>query len=140
MRVSGFGQTGPRRDRPGFGTFAEAFSGHASLSGYADRPPLLAPIASADAVAGLFATWALLVALYARDTSDAPGQVVDVSLFEALFNILGPLPTLFKHNGYVQKRNGSDLPFSSPRNVYETSDGESFAPPYPPARRRPPTP
>jgi crotonobetainyl-CoA:carnitine CoA-transferase CaiB-like acyl-CoA transferase len=127
VRVSGFGQTGPRRDRPGFGTLAEAFSGHASLSGYADRPPLLAPIASADAVAGLFATWALLVALYARDTSGAPGQVIDVSLFEALFNTLGPLPTLFKHNGYVQTRNGSRLPFSSPRNVYETSDGEFFA-------------
>jgi crotonobetainyl-CoA:carnitine CoA-transferase CaiB-like acyl-CoA transferase len=127
VRVSGFGQTGPRRDRPGFGTLAEAYSGHASLSGYADRPPLLAPIATADAVAGLFATWALLVALYARATKGMPGQVIDVSLFEALFNILGPLPTLFKHNGYVQTRNGSRLPFSSPRNVYETRDGVFFA-------------
>jgi crotonobetainyl-CoA:carnitine CoA-transferase CaiB-like acyl-CoA transferase len=127
VRVSGFGQTGPRRDRPGFGTLAEAYSGHASLSGYADRPPLLAPIATADAVAGLFATWALLVALYARETKGMPGQVIDVSLFEALFNTLGPLPTLFKHNGYVQARNGSRLPFSSPRNVYETRDGVFFA-------------
>jgi crotonobetainyl-CoA:carnitine CoA-transferase CaiB-like acyl-CoA transferase len=127
VRVSGFGQTGPRRERPGFGTLAEAFSGHASLNGYADRPPLLVPIASADTVAGLFATWALLAALYARDTGDAPGQVIDVSLFEALFNTLGPLPTLFKHNGYVQTRSGSRLPFSSPRNVYETRDGAYFA-------------
>jgi crotonobetainyl-CoA:carnitine CoA-transferase CaiB-like acyl-CoA transferase len=127
VRVSGFGQTGPRRDRPGFGTLAEAFSGYASLTGYADRPPLLAATAIADAVAGLFATWALLAALYARDTEGAPGQVIDVSLYEALFNTLGPLPTLFEHNGYVQPRNGSRIPFSSPRNVYETRDGAFFA-------------
>ncbi len=127
VRVSGFGQNGPHKDRPGFGTLAEAYSAYASLNGYAEGPPLLAPTAFADEIAGLFATWALLAALYARDTGGAPGQVIDVSLFESLFSTLGPLPTLYRHNGYVQRRNGSRLPFSSPRNVYATRDGAFYA-------------
>jgi formyl-CoA transferase len=126
VRVSAFGQTGPYSARPGFGTLAEAFSGLASISGYEDRPPLLAPFALADEVAGLFATWALMVALYHRDRTRGPGQTIDVSLYESLFSILGPLPTLYEKLGYVQGRNGSRLPFSSPRNVYRTRDGAHF--------------
>ena len=127
VRVSGFGQTGPYAHRPGFGTLAEAYSGYAAISGYADRPPLLAPTALADEVSGLFATWALMVALYGRDVHGLPGQTIDVSLFESVFGILGPLPALFQHTGYLQSRNGSRLPFSSPRNVYRTCDGAYFA-------------
>jgi crotonobetainyl-CoA:carnitine CoA-transferase CaiB-like acyl-CoA transferase len=127
VRVSAFGQTGPYSSRPGFGTLAEAFSGLAAISGYADRPPLLAAFALADEIAGLFATWAVLAALYHRDTNDGKGQTIDVSLFESVFNILGPLPTLHGHNGYTQSRNGSRLSFSSPRNVYKTRDGHYFA-------------
>jgi len=127
VRVSAFGQSGPYSDRPGFGTLAEAFSGLADISGYEGQPPLLAPFALADEVAGLFATWSLLMALYHRDTEDGTGQVIDISLYESLFNILGPLPTLYKANGVLQKRNGSRLPFSSPRNVYRTRDGHYFA-------------
>jgi crotonobetainyl-CoA:carnitine CoA-transferase CaiB-like acyl-CoA transferase len=124
VRISGFGQTGPYRFRPGFGTLAEAFSGLASISGYPDRPPLLAPTAIADEVAGLFGTWALLAALYHRDVAGGVGQVIDVSLYESLLDILGPLPTLYDKLGYQQMRNGSRLPFSSPRNVYRTMDGK----------------
>ena len=127
VRVSGFGQTGPYAHRPGFGTLAEAYSGYAAMSGYEDRPPLLAPTALADEVSGLFATWALMVALYGRDVHGLPGQTIDVSLFESVFGILGPLPALFQHTGYLQPRKGSRLPFSSPRNVYRTRDGEYFA-------------
>jgi formyl-CoA transferase len=127
VRVSAFGQTGPYSARPGFGTLAEAFSGLAAISGYEDRPPLLAPFALADEVAGLYATWALLAALYYRDARDGVGQTIDVSLFESLFSILGPLPTLHHHNGYLPERNGSRLSFSSPRNVYRTRDGQYFA-------------
>ncbi len=126
VRVSGFGQTGPYRSRPGFGTLAEAYAGLAAISGYPDRPPLLAPAAIADEVAGLFATWALMVALYHRDVHAGPGQTIDVSLFESLFGILGPLPALYQDSGYLQERNGSRLPFSSPRNVYPTRDGAHF--------------
>jgi formyl-CoA transferase len=127
VRVSAFGQTGPYSSRPGFGTLAEAFAGLASISGYEDSPPLLASFALADEVAGLFATWSLLAALYHRDVHGGPGQVIDVSLFESLFGILGPLPLLYQHDGYVQQRRGSRLAFSSPRNVYRTADGGYFA-------------
>lgn len=127
VRVSAFGQTGPYSHRPGFGTLAEAFSGLAAISGYDDRPPLLASFALADEVAGLFATWSLLTALYHRDVHGGAGQTIDISLYESIFNILGPLPTLYQHDGYLQQRRGSRLPFSSPRNVYRTRDGAYFA-------------
>lgn len=127
VRISAFGQTGPYADRPGFGTLAEAFSGLAEISGYPDRPPLLPPIALADQVAGLFGTWSLLAALYHRDVHDGPGQTIDVSLYESVLSLLGPLPTLYRHNGTLLQRNGSRLSFSSPRNVYPTRDGRYFA-------------
>ena len=133
VRVSAFGQHGPYSHRPGFGTLAEAFSGLTEISGYPGQPPLLAPFALADEVAGLFATWAVLAALYyrdtrdTRDTRDGAGQTIDISLFESVFSILGPLATLYKANGSVPGRNGSRLTFSSPRNVYRTRDGHYFA-------------
>ncbi len=127
VRISAFGQTGPYADRPGFGTLAEAFSGLAEISGYPDRPPLLPPIALADQVAGLFGTWSLLAALYHRDVHDGPGQTIDVSLYESVLSLLGPLPTLYRHNGTLLQRNGSRLSFSSPRNAYPTRDGRYFA-------------
>jgi crotonobetainyl-CoA:carnitine CoA-transferase CaiB-like acyl-CoA transferase len=127
VRVSAFGQTGPYSHRPGFGTLAEAFSGLTDISGYPGQSPLLASFALADEVAGLFATWSLMVALYHRDVREGTGQTIDVSLFESVFNILGPLPTLYKANGVLQERNGSRLTFSSPRNVYRTRDGHYFA-------------
>ncbi len=127
VRLSAFGQTGPYSHRPGFGTLAEAFSGLTEISGYPGSPPLLAPFALADEVAGLFATWSLLAALYHRDVHGGPGQTIDISLFEAVFNILGPLPTLYRANGVLQARNGSRLTFSSPRNVYRTRDDHYFA-------------
>jgi len=127
VRISAFGQDGPYADRPGFGTLAEAFSGLAEISGYPDRPPLLPPIALADQVAGLFGTWSLLAALYHRDVHGGPGQTIDVSLYESVLSLLGPLPTLYRHNGTLLARNGSRLSFSSPRNVYATRDGRWFA-------------
>lgn len=126
VRISAFGQSGPFSSRPGFGTLAEAFSGLAAISGAKDGPPLLAPFALADEVAGLFATWALLAALYHRDVHHDRGQTIDISLFESVFSILGPLPTLFHRDGYIQSRNGSRLTFSSPRNVYRSRDGHFF--------------
>jgi len=127
VRISGFGQTGPYSGRPGFGTLAEAFSGLASVTGTESGPPMLAPTAIADEVAGLFATWALMVALYGRDVGGGVAQVIDVSLFEALMSTLGPLPTLYREHGYLQGRHGSRLPWSAPRNIYRSRDGEHFA-------------
>jgi crotonobetainyl-CoA:carnitine CoA-transferase CaiB-like acyl-CoA transferase len=127
VRISGFGQTGPRRSQPGLGTLAEAYSGFASITGEADGPPMLPPVALGDESAALFATWSLLAALYWRDARGGSGQVIDVSLFESLYSLLGPLPTLAKHLGHAPVRSGSRLSFSSPRNVYGTVDGHWVA-------------
>lgn len=127
VRISAFGQTGPYSSRPGFGTLAEAFSGLAAITGYPDRPPLVASFALADEVAGLQATWSLLAALYHRDVHDGPGQTIDISLYESVLSIIGPLPTLYHHLGIEQRRSASRLPWSSPRNVYRTRDGHWFA-------------
>ncbi len=127
VRISGFGQSGPRRTQPGLGTLAEAYSGFASITGEANGPPMLPPIALGDESAALFATWSLLAALYWRDARGGSGQVIDVSLFESLYSLLGPLPTLAKHLGQAPVRSGSRLSFSSPRNVYATADGQWIA-------------
>jgi len=123
VRISGFGQSGPRSTLPGLGTLAEAYSGFASITGEADGPPMLPPVALGDESAALFATWGLLAALYWRDARGGTGQVIDVSLYESLYSLLGPLPTLVRHLGHEPLRSGSRLSFSSPRNVYATGDG-----------------
>src|SRR5438045_1911247 len=107
VRLSAFGQDGPYSHRPGFGTLAEAFSGQTEISGYPDQPPLLASFALADEVAGLFATWSLLAALYHRDATDGAGQTIDISLYESVLNFLGPLPTLSTATRAAQTRNGA---------------------------------
>jgi formyl-CoA transferase len=127
VRVTGFGQTGPYAPRPGFATLAEAMSGLASITGEPDGPPLLPPVALADEVAGLFGTWAVLAALYWRDAAGGTGQVIDLSLYEPLAHILGPLPLAWDQLGYLQPRMGSRLPYSAPRNAYRCADGRWVA-------------
>ncbi len=121
-RVSGFGQTGPYRDRPGFATIAEAMSGYVALSGDPDGAPLLPPIALTDEITGIVAAFAIMVAL-----RSGQGQVVDVSLFESLFQLMGPLITAFLQTGYLQPRLGSGIPYSVPRNTYRCGDGRWVA-------------
>jgi crotonobetainyl-CoA:carnitine CoA-transferase CaiB-like acyl-CoA transferase len=121
--VSGFGQTGPYRDRPGFGTLVEAMSGYADLTGEADGPPTLPQFALADHVAALYAAFGVMNALYWRDAREGGvGQCLDVSLLEPLFSILGPLPTLYDQLGTVLRRSGSRIYANAPRNVYRTKD------------------
>ena len=127
-RVTGFGQTGPYRQHPGFGTLAEAFSGFAHMTGQADGPPTLPPFGLADAVCGLAGTYAVLTALYWRDAAGGgQGQVIDLSLYEPLFSALGPQVTEFDSLGIVQDRQGNRSPRTSPRNAYETADGRWVA-------------
>lgn len=123
VRVTGFGQDGPYAGRPGFATLAEAMSGLASITGEPDGPPLLPPIALADEVAGLVGTWATLAALYWRDAKGGTGQVIDLSLYESLMQLLGPLPLAWDQLGFQQERMGSRLPYSTPRNAYRCKDG-----------------
>ena len=127
VRVSGFGQSGPYRDRPGFGTLAEAMSGFAHVTGQADGPPTLPPFAVADTVAALQAAFGTLVALYHRDTADrGAGQVIDVSLLEPMIGMLGIYLVEYDQLGLVPQRRGNRTA-SAPRNTYATSDGRWIA-------------
>jgi crotonobetainyl-CoA:carnitine CoA-transferase CaiB-like acyl-CoA transferase len=117
-RVTGFGQTGPYAQRPGFATVAEAMSGLAALSGEPDGQPLPPPIALTDEVTGLVAAFATLVAL-----QSGVGQVVDVSLLESMFHLMGPLVSLYALTGEQQPRLGAGLPYTVPRGTYRCRDG-----------------
>lgn len=118
-RVTGFGQTGPYAGRPGFATIAEVMSGLSAISGEPDGQPLLPPIALTDEVTGLVAAFATMVALHS-----GVGQVVDVSLLESLFQIMGPLVSLYRLTGEQQPRLGAGLPYTVPRGTYRCSDGK----------------
>ncbi|WP_026818985.1 CaiB/BaiF CoA transferase family protein [Arthrobacter castelli] len=126
VRVTGFGQTGPRRRDPGFGTLAEAMSGFAAVTGDPDGPPTLPPLALADGVAGITAAYAAMVALHARDTS-GEGQVVDLALIEPLLGILGPQVTIYDQLGVIPERTGNRTQNNAPRNVYRTRDDRWLA-------------
>ena len=117
-RVTGFGQTGPYRDRPGFATLAEAMSGFSSMSGEAGGAPLLPPIALTDEVTGLAAAFATMVAVHSGG-----GQTVDVNLLETMMQIMGPLISAWHTEGYLQPRLGSGIAYSVPRGTYQASDG-----------------
>src|SRR5262245_1482518 len=121
-RVSGFGQTGPYRRRPGFGTLVEAMSGFASRNGFEDREPVLPPLAMADMIAGLYGAMAMVIAVRHVERGGR-GQVVDVSLLDSIFSILGPEAAIHRLTRRVRKRVGSASESTAPRNVYATKDG-----------------
>ena len=123
VRVSGFGQTGPYAKRPGFGTLVEAMSGFASRNGFEDREPVLPPLAMADMIAGLSGAMATVIAVRNVEMNGGRGQVIDVSLLESIFSILGPEAAIYKLSKKIRKRVGSASEGTSPRNVYPTKDG-----------------
>jgi crotonobetainyl-CoA:carnitine CoA-transferase CaiB-like acyl-CoA transferase len=123
VRVSGFGQTGPYAKRPGFGTLVEAMSGFASRNGFDDREPVLPPLAMADMIAGLSGAMATVIAVRNVEVNGGRGQVIDLSLLESIFSILGPEAAIFKLSRKIRRRVGSASESTSPRNVYATSDG-----------------
>jgi formyl-CoA transferase len=124
VRISGYGQTGPKAEQPGFGTAAEAMSGFAHVNGFPDREPLLPPIALADMAAGTTAVQSLLMALFERDvTGSGQGQVIDVSLLESLFRFFPADVTKYDRTGETGERLGNRHENAAPRNVYEAADG-----------------
>ncbi|MEO8758896.1 MAG: CoA transferase [Devosia sp.] len=127
VRVSGFGQTGPYAELPGFGTIVEAMSGFAHRTGFPDREPVLPPLALADMVAGLYGATAVLTALYARQRGTTAGQVIDLSLLEPMVSVLGPEAAIYRVTGRVKERTGSGSNTTSPRNVYQCRDGKYAA-------------
>jgi crotonobetainyl-CoA:carnitine CoA-transferase CaiB-like acyl-CoA transferase len=126
VRITGFGQDGPYRDRPGFGTLVEAMSGFAAKNGFGDRPPVLPPLAMADMISGLYGAYAIMVALRVVERGGR-GQVIDLPLLEPMVSVLGPEAAMYRVSGEKPKRTGSRSLTTSPRNVYETSDGRFIA-------------
>jgi crotonobetainyl-CoA:carnitine CoA-transferase CaiB-like acyl-CoA transferase len=125
-RVTGFGQLGPYKSRPGFGTLAEAMSGFAAMTGEPDGPPTLPPFGLADGITGLATTAAIMMALHARQLL-GQGQVIDMAIIEPILTILGPQPTWFDQLGIVQERRGNRSVNNAPRNVYRTADNRWVA-------------
>ena len=123
VRITGYGQTGPYRKRPGFGTIAEAYAGYAHITGFPDRPPLLPAFGLADSTTGLMAAYLASIALHEKRRS-GKGQVIDLAIYETLLTLLGPQVVNYDQLGLVQQRSGSRLPFTAPRNTYQTRDGK----------------
>ena len=126
VRLSGYGQTGPKSHKPGFGTVAEGISGWAHANGFPDREPLLPPISLADLTAAQFAAVATLMAVFERDVGrggSGEGQVIDVSLIEPLWRLFFGEVEAYDRTGHVRERTGNRHPNTAPRNIYETADG-----------------
>jgi crotonobetainyl-CoA:carnitine CoA-transferase CaiB-like acyl-CoA transferase len=126
LRISGWGQTGPYKDRPGFGSVGEAVSGFAAINGEAGGPPLLPPFGLSDHIAGLYGAFAALAALRERDRSGR-GQVIDLALYEAMFSVIGNQIVDYDQIGFIQQRNGNRVHYASPRNVYRARDDRWIA-------------
>jgi formyl-CoA transferase len=124
VRISGFGQDGPYKRRPGFGTLIEGMSGFAAINGFADREPVLPPMYLADAVAGIYGASAAMIALREVEQNGGRGQVVDLSLLDPLFAVLSPQAANYRLTGKVKQRTGSRSTNTAPRNVFRCRDGK----------------
>jgi len=123
VRVSGWGQDGPYRDRPGFGTLVESMSGYAARTGFPDREPVLPPTALADMVAGLYGAFAVMVALRRVEVEGGAGQIIDLPLLDPLFSFIATEAPIYNLTGAIRPRTGSRSETTSPRNVFKTKDG-----------------
>ncbi|URI10768.1 CoA transferase [Aquincola tertiaricarbonis] len=123
LRISGYGQTGPYRDLPGFGSIGEAMGGLRHLTGEAGRVPVRCGISIGDTLAALHGTLGVLTALYHRKVNGGRGQVIDVALHEAVFNVMESLVPEYSAFGVVREPAGSALPGIAPSNAYRCGDG-----------------
>jgi crotonobetainyl-CoA:carnitine CoA-transferase CaiB-like acyl-CoA transferase len=127
LHITGYGLTGPKSERPGFGTLGEAMSGFANITGEADGPPTLPPFMLADGVASLNAAYAVMMALYHRDVHGAPGQLIDINLIDPLARLLEQTLLGYDQLGLVPTRAGNRWDISAPRNTYRTADDRWLA-------------
>src|SRR5258708_3807197 len=124
VRLSGYGQTGPYRERAGFGAIGEAMGGLRYVTGHPDRPPVRVGISLGDAVASLYGVIGALMALRHREVNAGRGQVVDVALYESVFSLMESLLPEYDMTGFVRERSGASLPGIVPSNTYATRDGK----------------
>ncbi|HYC37760.1 MAG TPA: CaiB/BaiF CoA-transferase family protein [Usitatibacter sp.] len=122
VRLSGFGQSGPYRDRPGFGAIGESMGGMRYITGYPDRAPVRVGISIGDSLAAMFGVIGALMAIHHRDKSGR-GQVVDVALYEAVFAMMESMLPEYGFEGFVRERSGASLPGIVPSNTYPCRDG-----------------
>jgi formyl-CoA transferase len=123
VRVSGYGQTGPYRERPGFAAIAESMGGLRYLVGYPDRPPVRVGVSIGDTLASLYGVIGALLALHHHQVNGGKGQYIDVALYEAVFGVMESLIPEFAGFGHVRERTGASLPGIVPSNTYPCSDG-----------------
>ncbi|MGR3887333.1 CaiB/BaiF CoA transferase family protein [Pseudomonas sp. 1152_12] len=123
VRISGYGQTGPYRDRPGFGAIGEAMGGIRYTTGNPDSPPARVGVSLGDSLASLHGVIGALMSLLRVKTGQGDGQVVDVSLAESVFNLMESLVPEYDMLGHVRERSGGALPGIAPSNTYLTADG-----------------
>jgi formyl-CoA transferase len=124
VRISGYGQTGPYRDRPGFGAIGESMGGLRHLTGFPDQPPVRVGVSIGDSIAALHGVIGALMALRHREVKGGRGQVVDVALYESVFNLMESLLPEYDMYGFVRQRSGSSLPGIVPSNTYPCKDGK----------------
>ncbi|PFP15275.1 MULTISPECIES: CaiB/BaiF CoA-transferase family protein [Bacillaceae] len=125
IRVSGYGQDGPYRDNPGFGSIGEAMGGLRYITGYPDRPPTRVGISIGDSLSALYAVIGALMAVYHRDVNRTnEGQVIDVALYESVFSLMESTIPEFDRAGVIRERTGSTLPGITPSNTYKCADGK----------------
>ena len=126
VRVSGYGQTGPYRDKAGFGSIGEAMGGIRSITGFPDRPPTRIGISIGDSLAATFATIGALTALHQRQRS-GQGQQVDIGIYEGVLALMESMLPEYQFAGVARERTGNVLPNIAPSNIYPTIDGGWFA-------------
>ena len=124
LRISGYGQDGPRRDEPGFAAIGEAMAGLRYITGHPNEVPVRAGVSLGDTIAGLHGALGVLLALYERDARGGQGQMIDVALYEAVFNLTGSLLPEYSAFGAIRQPAGGALPGIAPSNAYRCADGQ----------------
>ncbi|MCM2318042.1 MAG: CoA transferase [Pseudomonas sp.] len=123
VRLSGFGQTGPMKDQPGFGAVGESMGGLRYITGFEDRPPVRTGISIGDSIAALWGVIGALMALRHREVNGGQGQVVDVALYEAVFAMMESLVPEFDVYGFIRERTGNIMPGITPSSIHTSADG-----------------
>lgn len=123
VRVSGYGQTGPYSDRPGFAAVAESMGGLRYVAGYPDRPPVRVGVSIGDTLASLYGVIGAMMAMHHLNANNGKGQFIDVAIYESVFGVMESLIPEYSAQGFIRERTGSSMPGITPSNTYKCKDG-----------------